>query len=194
MKSDAALLVSVAALLVSFAALYFTKLQPGRPAGGLSYAMIWRFSNLPDFTETDFTFSPVLWIANVGAKPLLIINLRLRLRPAKSSEFSAYPVSSIPEEALSSSGEFSEYGRLTSGTPFRGLALASQQVWAPSYKFGIEKEHRDKLVGPVIVLVELKIKDKWKTVCTETLQFGSHPLHLRPLMGPVMSIPVYTRR
>ena len=91
-------------------------------------------------------------------------------------------------------GEFSEYGRLTSGTPFRGLALASQQVWAPSYKFGIEKEHRDKLVGPVMVLVELKIKDKWKTVCTETLQFGSHPLHLRPLMGPVMSIPVYTRR
>jgi hypothetical protein len=72
-KSDIALLISVASLLVSSAALYFNKLQPGRPAGGLSYAVIWRFSNLPDFTETDFTFSPVLWITNVGVRPLVIV-------------------------------------------------------------------------------------------------------------------------
>ena len=109
------------ALLVSFATLYFTKLQPGRPVGGISYAMIWRFSNLPDFTETDFTFSPVLWITNVGARPLVIVNLRLRLKPEKSSEFKSFPATSIPEEGLSNSGEFSDHGRLTTGSPFRAL-------------------------------------------------------------------------
>ena len=82
-KTDAALLLSFVALLVSFAALYLNKLQPGRPAGGISYAMIWRFSNLPDGTETDFIFSPVLWIINVGARPLVIVNLRLRFSPGK---------------------------------------------------------------------------------------------------------------
>jgi hypothetical protein len=194
LKGDIALWASAAASLVSFAALYYSKLQPGRAVGGISYAMIWRFSNLPDYTETDFAFSPAIWITNVGARPLLVVNLRLRLRPKKSSEFKAYPVTSIPEEALSNSGEFNSYGRLTTGSPFRALALAPQQLWGPSYKFGIEKEHRDKLVGPVTVHVELKIKDKWKTVCTDTLQFGSQPIHLRPLIGPVMTIPVYTRR
>jgi hypothetical protein len=132
MKSDAALLLSVAALLVSFAALYFNKLQPGRPVGGISYVMIWRFSNLPDGTETDFTSSPVLWIINVGARPLVIVNLRLRLTPEKSDDFYAYPT---------------------------------------------------------------KIAGVWQTVCTNTLQFGSQPIHLRPLLGPgTMHNPVYTRR
>jgi hypothetical protein len=83
---------------------------------------------------------------------------------------------------------------LTTGSPFRALALAPKQLWAPCYKFNIPKERRVNLVGPVTVQVELKIKDKWKSACTETLQFGSHPIHLRPLMGEVMSIPVYTRR
>ena len=188
------LFISCGALLVAFAALYFNKLQPGRPVGGISYAMIWRFSNLPDFTETDFTFSPALWITNVGARPLVIINLRLRLKPEKSSEFISYPATSIPEEALSNSGEFSDYGRLTTGSPFRALALAPEQLWAPCYKFGIPKERRDNLVGPVTIQVELKTNDGWKTVCTDTLQFGSDPFHLRALMAPVMSIPVYTRR
>jgi hypothetical protein len=91
MKSDAALVLSVAALLISFAALYFNKLQPGKPAGGLSYAMIWRFSNLPNFTETDFTFSPVLWITNMGVRPLVIVNLRLRLSPEKVTNLSPTP-------------------------------------------------------------------------------------------------------
>ena len=194
LKSDIALLLSAAALMVSFATLYFTKIQPGRPVGGISYAMIWRFSNLPDFSETDFTFSPRLWITNVGARPLVIINLRLGLRPEKHSEFKAYPTTSIPEEALSNSGEFSDYGRLTTGSPFGALALAPQQLWAPCYKFGIPKERRDNLVGPVTIQVELKTNDGWKTVCTDTLQFGSDPFHLRALMAPVMSIPVYTRR
>jgi hypothetical protein len=189
-----ALLVSYVALLVSFATLYFNTLRPGRAAGGISYAMIWRFSNLPDGTETDFTFSPSIWITNVGARPLVIVNLRLRLRPRKSSEFKAYPATSIPEEALSNSGEFSSYGRLTTGSPFRALALGPQQLWAPCYKFAIPKDRRDELVGPVTIQIELKTNDKWKTVCTDTLQFGSHPFHLRPLMAPVMIIPVYTRR
>jgi hypothetical protein len=193
-KSDIALLISVASLLVSFAALYFNKLQPGRPAGGLSYAVIWRFSNLPDFTETDFTFSPVLWITNVGVRPLVIVNLRLRLSPVKGDGFNAYPTTTIPEEAITSPGEFSDYGRFTAGAPFQGMALTALEKWEPCYKFEIPKERRDKLVGSVLVQVDLKIKGKWQTVCTDTLHFGSEPVHLRPLIAPVMRIPVYTRR
>jgi hypothetical protein len=198
LKSDFALLVSVAALLVSFAALYFNKLQPGRPIGGISYAMIWRFSNLPDHSETDFTFSPVLWITNVGVRPLPIINLRLRFSPENSDAFSAYPATSIPEEVIAKPVSFGEYARLTTGAPFRARALLALEKWEPCYKFGISKEQRARLVGTVTVEVQLKVacarKTVWRTVCTDALQFGTQPLHLEPLQAPLMSIPVYTRR
>jgi hypothetical protein len=64
----------------------------------------------------------------------------------------------------------------------------------PDKNLALWRSVANTLVGPVTIEVELKIKDKWRTVCTETLQFGSHPFHLRPLMGPVMSIPVDTTR
>lgn len=193
LKSDIALLLSLAAFLVSFAALYFSNLQPGRPMGVISYAVIWRFSNLPDGTETDFTFSPVLSITNVGARPLMIVNLRLRLIPKKGDDFYAYPTNAIPKEAITDDA-FSDYGRLTAGALFRATALAPQKKWEPCYRFDIPKERRSNLVGPVPVQVDLKIAGVWQPVCTDTLQFGSRPLHLRPLMGSVMRIPVYTRR
>jgi hypothetical protein len=193
LKSNIALVLSAIALLISFASLYFNRLQPGRATGAISYAMIWKFSNLPGGSETDFTFSPVLWITNVGARPLVIGNLRLRLAPEKGNEFKSYPTATIPEKAISSS-EFSDYGRLTTGAPFRGTALMPLQKWEPCYKFGIPKERRQDLVGPVRVHVDLKIDGLWQTVCTDTLQFGSAPIHLEPMLGKFRRIPVYTRR
>ena len=193
LKSNVALLLSAVALLISFASLYFNRLQPGRPMGAISYAMIWRFRNLPAGAETDFAFSPVLWVTNVGARPLVIGNLRLRLTPKKGDSFYAYPTATIPEEAITGD-EFNDYGRLTTGAPFRGMALVPLQKWEPCYKFGIPKERREDLVGPVSVQVDLKIAGVWQKVCTDTLQFGTQPIHLRPLLGTVMRIPVYTRR
>ena len=55
-----------------------------------------------------------------------------------SDGFNAYPTTTIPEEAITS-GEFSDYGRLTTGVPFRGTALLALEKWEPCYKFGIPK-------------------------------------------------------
>jgi hypothetical protein len=84
---------------------------------------------------------------------------------------------------------------LTAGAPFQATALAAQEKWEPRYRFDIAKERRNNLVGPVTVQVELKIAGVWQTVCTDTLHFGSTPIHLTPLTGPGMKRnPVYTRR
>ena len=75
------LLVSCVALLVSFAALYFNKLQPGRAMGGISYARIWRFSSLPDHTETDFKLRPDLDPSTVPGSLAAKVRRRLSKKP-----------------------------------------------------------------------------------------------------------------
>jgi hypothetical protein len=177
--------------------LYFSKFQPGRLVGNLSYLVLWRFSSKKDGQQTDFKATPAFWLANVGVRPLIIADIRLSLAPEGEKSSNVYPVNSVPVEAIDTPAEFHEYGRLSCGGPFQGISLASGQRWVSCYNFHIPEHVRTRLVGSVTVTVEAKRsgKNEWKPIVTQVLEFGSKPFHRLPMAvgAGVESIPVYSR-
>lgn len=194
---DANTVLSILALIVSGVSLYFSKFQPGKLVGNFSYLVLWRFSSNKDGQLTDFIATPAFWLANVGVRPLIIADIRLSLAPEGEKSSNIYPVNSVPAEAIEAPSEFHEYGRLSCGGPFQGIALASEQRWVSCYNFHIPKDVRSRLVGSVTVTVEVKWsgKKEWKPVVTQVLEFGSKPFHRQPMTAgtEIQSIPVYSR-
>ncbi len=195
---DTKLIISLLALIISGISLYFSKFQPGKLVGNLSYLVLWRFSSKKDGELTDFKATPAFWLANVGMRPLIVEDIRLSLIQEAGASCNIFPATTVPIEAIETPSEFNEYGRLSLGGPFQGLSLASNQKWVSNYNFHIPQDFHGKLVGPVNVKVEAKLNGNknWKSVLSEILEFGSEPYHLQPMMVGVeiQSIPVFSKR
>jgi hypothetical protein len=191
------LFISFLSLAVAGISLYFSKIQAGRLVGNLSYLLLWRFSSNKDGRITAFNATPAFWLANVGSRPLLVADLRLCIRPSNEKAFCIYPSNSVPKGAIDVPSEFHEHGRLSLGGPFQGISLIAEERWACYYNFHIPAPQRELLVGSVEIGVEVKYAGtkKWCSAITETLEFGSHPLHVRPINSGVgsESICVYSK-
>lgn len=195
---DAKVIISILALVISGISLYFSRFQPGKLVGNLSYLILWRFSSKKDGELTDFKATPAFWLANVGLRTLIVQDIRLSLLSETGDSCNIYPVNTVPTNAIETPSEFNEYGRLSLGGPFQGLSIGSGQKWVSNYSFHIPKDFRERLVGPLSVKVEVKLngKKKHKSVLEEIFEFGSQPYHLQPMIvgTEVESIPVYSRR
>jgi hypothetical protein len=189
-------IISTVALVVSLLVGWYTAFKPAQVIGDLSYIVVWRFSSNNDGVVTDTAIIPLFWLRNTGALPVVIKDLRVIFVSKDKSKFKTYPVSSIPLSAIENSGEFNEYGRLSTGSPFRGFSLTKSELWTSSYRFSVSSEMLQKLVGTVNVMVQISTNDDpiWKTVIEDSLDFGKMPYHLQKMMGAVQSIPVYTHR
>ena len=191
-----ALGVSVLAFVITCWTAWVAQLGPANVIGDLSYLVVWRLSSNNDGKVTDVALLPAFWLQNVGARPVVIKDVRITLTPEGRAEIRVYPVSSVPSAAIEGSAEFNEYGRLSSGSPFRSFGLTKSQEWISSYRFGLASESLQELVGEVGVSVQISTSDdpEWTTVFHESLSFGKFPFHLRPMIGSAQPIPVYTRR
>jgi len=134
------LIISTVALTVSLGSAWLTALRPARVIGDLSYLMLWRLSSNNDGVVTDTVVAPVFWLRNIGARPIIIADLRLVFTPPDGSRYVIHPVSSVPREAIEGSSEFHEYGRLSTGSPFRSFSLVASEQWTSSHRFGVMRE------------------------------------------------------
>lgn len=190
------LLISTAALAVSLLVGWYTSFKPAKIIGDISYMVIWRYSSNNDGVVTDVAVTPAFWLRNVGARPIVIKDLRLVLVLQDQSKYEVYPVSSVPLAAIESSTEFNDYGRMATGSPFRGFCLTSSELWTSSYRFSVSRDLLQKLKGKVKVVVQVSTDDKahWENVAEDSLDFGVAPYHLQKILGSAQSIPVYTQR
>lgn len=191
-----ALLVSTAALVVSLLVGWYTSFKPAQVIGDISYIVVWRFSSNNDGVVTDLAVIPAFWLRNTGARPVVIKDLRLVFVSKDQTRYEVYPVTSVPLAAIENSGEFHEYGRLSTGTPFRGFSLTAAELWTSSYRFGVSADLPQKFIGEMKVEVQISTNSdsKWNTVVEDSLDFGVAPYHLQKMLGGVQSIPVYTHR
>lgn len=189
-------IVSVTALVVSLLVAWYTSLKPAEVVGDLSYVVVWRLSSNNNGAVTDTVVTPAFWLRNTGALPIIIKDLRLVFLPNNGSSYETYPTSSVPLDAIERSSEFNEYGRLSTGSPFRGFSLTASEQWTSSYKFAVSVEVLQELVGEVKVMVQIYADNgsEWSTVIEDSLNFGRAPYHLQGMVGSAQSIPVYTRR
>jgi hypothetical protein len=195
LRSWIAVAISLLALAISSWTAWTTALRPARIEGGLSYLVIWRFSSKNDGAVTDVALTPAFWLQNVGAQPAIIKDLRMVFTPKDSGRILSFPVSSVPLAAIEASTEFNDYGRISSGSPFRSFSLTPSQLWISSYRFNISADSLRKLLGEVAFQVQVRTKDpEWKTVLSDSLDFGEKPYHLRPMIGAEESIPIYPLR
>jgi hypothetical protein len=173
-RSWLAIVISVLAAGFSGWQAWTTTLRPARIQGDLSYLVVWRFSSNKDGIVTDVALTPAFWLQNVGARPVIVQDLRMVLTPKDPPERTAiFPVSSVPLAAIEASSEFNEYGRISSGSPFRSFSLTSSQLWVSAYKFGIPSDSLRKLVGDVGVKVAVRTSDslEWICVLNDSLDF-----------------------
>lgn len=192
-RSWAAVIISLLALGISV----WTGLRPARIQGDLSYLVVWRFSSNNDGVVTDVALTPAFWLQNVGARPVIIEDVRMVLSPRNPEErILSFPVTSVPIAAIEASAEFNEYGRISTGSPFRSFSLTASQLWMSSYRFSVPSDALRKLVGEVGVRVQVRTSNcpEWLTVLSDSLDFGKKPYHLQPMIGGAQSIPVYTHR
>jgi|RhiMetdeSRZDD1v2_1073273.scaffolds.fasta_scaffold67936_3 hypothetical protein len=190
------LIISTIALIVSLGSAWFTVFRPARIIGDLSYITLWRLSSNNDGVVTDTAVAPAFWLRNIGARSIIISDLRLVFMPTDGSRYEAYPGSSLPQEAIDGASEFHDYGRLSTGSPFRSFSLVASEQWTSSYRFGVSQEALQQLMGRVRVALEVNSGNgtSWASVFEDSLDFGTKPFHLQPMIGGAQSIPVYTQR
>jgi hypothetical protein len=190
------LLISLFALLISIGVPYFTYFRPAKLVGSFSHVVMWRFSSNNDGRVTDKKLTPSFWLGNVGARPIIIEDLRLRFRDANGTECKAYPVTSVPVEAINLSSEFNEYGRLSLGGPFQGFSLAPSEQWQSSYYYNLPEECYKKLKESTEIYVEIKSqgKNSWKKVMKDKLLLGKNGFSFGRMIGAQESHIIYTER
>jgi hypothetical protein len=190
------LIISFFALLVSIGVPYFTYFRPAKLIGSVSHVVMWRFSSNNDGQITDKKLTPSFWLGNIGARSIIIEDLRLHFRDSNGIECNAYPVNSVPMEAINLSSEFNEYGRLSLGGPFQGFSLAPSEKWQSSYQYHLPEECYDKLKGPTEISIEIKSQGKndWERVLKDKLLLDKNGFSFGPMIGAQESHPIYTEK
>lgn len=190
------LFLTFLALFVSIIVPWFTYFRPGKLTGSFSHVVLWRVSSNNDGKVTDKKFTPSFWLGNVGARPIIIEDLRLNFKDTFGSECKAYPVNSVPIEAINVPSEFNDYGGLTLGGPFQGFSLAPSEHWQSSYHYNLQEECYQKIKGPTDIYVEVKSKGDvtWKVVVKDKLILGKNGLVFGKMLGSHEFRPLYTEK
>jgi hypothetical protein len=181
-----ALAVSLISLALSWRTAWGNSFRPAKLVGAFPHLALWTVSSYKGDSPTGDIASryltPSFWLANVGAKEALVEDIRLRFY-ANGSEFCAYPVSSVPIEAVESPSLFHDKNRLGLGGPFSGFCLPRAQVWKCHYAFSMSPSKWEMLKNNVSAEVQVTLggRKRWVTILKEDLAFGSHPIHLQGL-------------
>lgn len=180
-------LISIIALLLSGLIAWDLYFKPAKIVGTFPHLTIWTLGKFKGDSPTGEISSrhitPSFWLGNIGAKNILIEDVRLFFRTSDGNNVIAYPTNLVPLEAIETPFKFNDYKSLRMGGPFFGFAIKPSEGWKSRYSFHASEENIKKLKGDVTVDVQITIKSKvnWKTVISEVYEFGSHPIHLQSL-------------
>ena len=196
---DTSFIISIISLSVAIWVAWHVHLGPGKIIGSFSYLKIWQFQSDKDGSITDRKITPSFWLANVGARPVLIQDIRMVFLLENGNNYTTYPVNYVPLEAIEEKANFNEYGRLSFGGPFIGFSLTNNERWVSSYNYNLKKNLFSELKGDIKVKIEVKLNgsNKWKNVLEDTLVFGVNPTLLQlenAKLGGVQSVQIHTKR
>ncbi len=184
----AAFAVSLLSLYVSGRVAWHNHFRPAKVVGAFPHLVIWTLSSYKGDRPTGDVASryitPSFWLSNTGAREALIEDLRLMFQPKDQEPFFAYPISKVPIEAIESPTLFNQYDRIGHGGPFSGFALSRSDVWQCCFAFATKMTNYERLKDHVRADIQLCYgrSRRWKTVISEHLEFGSHPIHLQGLL------------
>lgn len=176
--ATAALGVSLLALYVSARVAWDSRFRPGKLVGQLGTITLWTMQDNSTKKVTDFKLTPDFWIRNIGAKPLLIEDLRLRFA-TQHGAFDAYPLGVIESDAdLTRYIRYLREERIFDwGKRFIGFGLTAGEVWdkrcvfsIPSAQGSTHASWRERIVGSMNVEIAARFQgsSRWKVVICET--------------------------
>lgn len=149
--------VSFLSLCVAFYLAWRTKFSPPRLVGTFPYAVLWTFYEKTDGKLSGYFLVPSFWLSNIGARSILVADLRLVVFPPDGKPFTLFPIHSVPAQAIESPNTFSEYELLRIGdAPFGGFSISNSEKWISHHAFSLSPEQRVSLKGQVKFTVEVK--------------------------------------
>jgi len=151
-----------------------TRFKPAKLVGAFPYIVVWTFYNHPEGKVSDRFMVPMFWLSNVGAKPIVICDLRIVFDTLSGGPVICYPIHTVPREVLESPATFSDYGTLSAGkSPFAGFRLANMEKWLSVHSYFINDADYQHLTGETRVAVEVKEcgGTKWQTAIVENIHF-----------------------
>lgn len=182
-----AIIISIISLYVSANVAWESHFKPAELKCNFPHMVFWTLSryknNQPTSEVASRHIAPSLWIGNLGAKSIVVADLRLLFTADGIEIFPAYPMNHIPHEAIESPSIFKEYSLLNLGGPFLGFSISKAGSWTSSYSFSMKKEYYEKLKGDVVVEVQVaeSLDKGWKTIHKDVFRFGVAPVHLQGL-------------
>lgn len=184
--------IAIVSLFCSGFFAWYSNFRPAKVVGSISYFAIWCFSNNIDEQYTSRTLTPSFSLENVGSRPIIIEDIRLKFKTEKGLECAAYPNTLLEQESIENLNNYSAKGGL-----FQSFILGNSQKWVSTYEYTLQDDFYENLTGTVEVFIEIldQKNRKWETVIYDILDFGSKPFHLRKISGgEQLIIPIYTRK
>jgi hypothetical protein len=199
-----AIAISIVALIISGITAWFTVLRPAKISAVMPHIVMWQFSSWigdrPTGDVVSRQMTPNLIIKNLGARPLIVEDLRIRFI-TDQGDLEAYPVSKVPDDVIEAPGNNKRWDGLGEGVPFSGIILSPGEEWTDFYAFSMNVKSYELLKDEVKTCVQIRKggNEKWMTVIDDIFAFGSMPFHLRPLKGDntvsgSMNAHVYSKR
>lgn len=140
-------IVSVLSLLIAARLAWVTKLGPPRLVGVASCLLLYT-NEAQDGKSIARVLVPRLWLANMGARPMLVTHLRLSIKLGHGRLVELIPDHSIPMEAVDEANTFGEVERVQTGlAPFGGFAVLPGERWVNNYAFQLSADDFESLKG-----------------------------------------------
>ena len=168
------LFLSVVSACITVLLAWETRFRPPKLVGTFPYIIIWTFFAQQDGKPSEWQLVPSFWFSNVGARPMLVEDLRLVICLASGSSFLLYPTHTIPSEAINSPNTFSDYAVLSAGlAPFGGFAIGPSERWTSFFSFTLSQKEHALLNGSVKVSVEVKIvgEKRYRPLLSDVFMF-----------------------
>lgn len=165
--------VAVLSLLITARLAWVTKLGPPRLAGLASCLFLYTNEGKDGKSVVRFLL-PALWLANTGARPMLVTHLRLNIKLDDGRVIELSPDHSVPMEAIDAANTFKDIVLVQIGlAPFGGFAVLPGERWVNNYAFELQPEEFENLKGRGVVSLAVRSigKKKFNTVFSQQFDF-----------------------
>jgi hypothetical protein len=131
--------IALSSLCVWASVAWKTTFRPAQLVGLLSSLAIFRLQQLGSGPLSDVVFVPLIWIRNLGARPAVVEDVRLRFTGEGGRRIYSYPGYTLTkEDALKKELDRTLDGKreiFPGGDLFSGFSLSADEYWIKSYAF-----------------------------------------------------------
>jgi len=165
--------VSICSFLVASYFAWRVNLSPPKLVGAFPYVIIWSFKGNDD-KQSDEYLIPYTWLKNIGARPILVGDMRLTVYPQNGASFHLKPIHSVPLTAIEKPNTYSDFNLISLGeAPFSGFSISNSEQWKNTNAFPVSAAERALLKGKVKLVFEIcKLgSNKYMLVLSENISF-----------------------